>query len=74
MQLQISMRSETEMATRLLEKDIHEKQDLIICLRNQLDDVKGYNIEMHSKHQVRLFVCLAFISKHHKVITQCLVS
>ena len=51
-QLQISIRTETEMATRLLEKDIHEKQDMIIALRNQLDDVKGYNIEMHSKHQV----------------------
>lgn len=52
MQLQIGMRAETEMATRLLEKDVHEKQDLIVALRNQLDDVKGYNIEMHSKQQV----------------------
>ena len=40
------------MATRLLEKDVHEKQDVIIALRNQLSDVKGYNIEMHSKQQV----------------------
>lgn len=51
-QLQISLRTETEMATRLLEKDVHEKQDVIIALRNQLSDVKGYNIEMHSKQQV----------------------
>lgn len=46
------MRTETEMATRLLERDVHEKQDNIIALRNQLDDVKGYNIEVNSKLQV----------------------
>ncbi|KAF6016799.1 RUFY2 [Bugula neritina] len=62
-QLQISLRAETEMATRLLEKDVHEKQDLIIALRNQLDDVKGYNIEMHSKHQL-------LESKHKEKMTE----
>ncbi|XP_067935312.1 RUN and FYVE domain-containing protein 2-like [Watersipora subatra] len=51
-QQQINMRAETEMATRLLEKDVHEKQDLVIALRNQLDDVKGFNIELNSKHQL----------------------
>lgn len=46
------MRTETEMATRLLERDIHSKQDDIIALRNQLGEVKGYNIEVNSKLQV----------------------
>ena len=53
LQLQISMKQENEMAQRLLEKDIHEKQDSIIALRKQLDDIKAINLEMYNKLQVR---------------------
>lgn len=57
------MRTETEMATRLLERDIHEKQDNIIALRNQLDGVKGYNIEVNSKMQVKSNMVLARLNQ-----------
>ena len=51
-QLQISLKQEMEVAVRLLEKDIHEKQDSIVSLRKQLDDIKAINIELYSKQQV----------------------
>ena len=50
--MQISMKLEVEMALRLLEKDIHEKQDSVIALRKQLDEIKTINIEMYTKMQV----------------------
>lgn len=37
---------------KLLEKDIHEKQDTIISLRKQLEDIKLINLEMYRKLQV----------------------
>ncbi|XP_052773317.1 RUN and FYVE domain-containing protein 2-like isoform X1 [Mya arenaria] len=49
MELQISMKQEIEMALQLLEKDIHEKQDTIIGLRKQLEDVKNINLQMYDK-------------------------
>ena len=52
MELQISMKQEIEVAMRILEKDIHEKQDTMISLRKQLEDIKGINLEMYQKLQV----------------------
>ena len=52
MELQIGMKQEVEMAMRLLEKDIHEKQDSIVILRKQLDDIKAINLEMYNKLKV----------------------
>ncbi|XP_053392924.1 RUN and FYVE domain-containing protein 2-like isoform X3 [Mercenaria mercenaria] len=49
LELQISMKQEIEMALQLLEKDIHEKQDSIIGLRKQLEDVKNINLQMYEK-------------------------
>ncbi|CAG5075789.1 Similar to Rufy2: RUN and FYVE domain-containing protein 2 (Mus musculus) [Cotesia congregata] len=49
--LQVSMKSEMEVAMKLLEKDIHEKQDTIISLRRQLEDIKLINLEMYKKLQ-----------------------
>ena len=54
LQLQISMKQEIEMALQLLEKDIHEKQDSIIGLRKQLEDVKNINLQMYEKLEVRI--------------------
>lgn len=48
----MSMKSEMEVAMKLLEKDIHEKQDTIISLRRQLDEIKLINLEMYKKLQV----------------------
>ncbi|XP_017967305.1 protein RUFY3 isoform X3 [Drosophila navojoa] len=49
--LQISLKAESDMAMKLLEKDIHEKQDTIVSLRRQLDDIKQINLEMYRKLQ-----------------------
>ncbi|XP_060572577.1 RUN and FYVE domain-containing protein 2-like isoform X2 [Ruditapes philippinarum] len=49
LELQIGMKQEIEMALQLLEKDIHEKQDSIIGLRKQLEDVKNINLQMYDK-------------------------
>lgn len=46
------MKAESEMASKLLEKDIHEKQDTIISLRKQLEDIKDINLEMYQKLMV----------------------
>ncbi|XP_017759449.1 PREDICTED: RUN and FYVE domain-containing protein 2 isoform X2 [Eufriesea mexicana] len=51
LELQISMESEMEVAMKLLEKDIHEKQDVIISLQRQLDEIKSINLEMYKKLQ-----------------------
>lgn len=48
----MSLKAETEMAMKLLEKDIHEKQDTIVSLRRQLEDIKQINLEMYNKLQV----------------------
>jgi len=39
---------------KLMEKDVHEKQDTIISLRRQLEDIKIINLEMYRKLQVNL--------------------
>lgn len=51
------MKSEKEVAMKLLEKDIHDKQDTIISLRRQLDDIKQINLEMYKKLQVNKYTC-----------------
>ena len=42
--MQINMRKEIETAMKLMERDLHEKQDTLIVLRQQLTDVKVNNI------------------------------
>ncbi|XP_057660842.1 protein RUFY3 isoform X3 [Diorhabda carinulata] len=51
LEMQMCMKAEMEVAMKLLEKDIHEKQDTIISLRRQLDDIKLINLEMYKKLQ-----------------------
>ncbi|XP_028133677.1 RUN and FYVE domain-containing protein 2 isoform X2 [Diabrotica virgifera virgifera] len=51
LEIQMCMKAEMEVAMKLLEKDIHEKQDTIISLRRQLDDIKLINLEMYKKLQ-----------------------
>lgn len=43
-----------EVAMKLLEKESREKQENIVSLRKQLDDIKMINLEMYKKLQVRL--------------------
>lgn len=50
------LKAEMEVAMKLLEKDIHDKQDTIVSLRRQLDDIKLINLEMYRKLQVIDFI------------------
>lgn len=52
--VQVGMKHEIELAMKLLEKDIHEKQDTLISLRQQLEEVKAINVEMYQKLQVKV--------------------
>ena len=65
------MKAETEMAMKLLEKDVHEKQDTIISLRGQLEDIKDINLEMYTKLQV--LVVLSTIIDRFKLIVISIV-
>ena len=47
-----------EVAMKLLEKDVNEKQLQIGSLRDQLEDIKSLNFEMYTKLQVCKFLCI----------------
>ncbi|KAK1804517.1 hypothetical protein P4O66_020522 [Electrophorus voltai] len=51
LELQVGLKQEMEVAMKLLEKDIHEKQDTLAALRQQLDQVKSLNLNMYNKAQ-----------------------
>ncbi|XP_045140362.1 RUN and FYVE domain-containing protein 1 isoform X4 [Echinops telfairi] len=51
LELQIGMKTEMEIAMKLLEKDTHEKQDTLVALRQQLEEVKAINLQMFRKVQ-----------------------
>ena len=40
-----------DVALRLLEKDLQDKTDLLASVRQQLDEIKGMNIELQNKLQ-----------------------
>ncbi|XP_034113470.1 RUN and FYVE domain-containing protein 2 isoform X4 [Drosophila albomicans] len=66
LKLQVSLKAESDMAMKLLEKDIHEKQDTIVSLRRQLDDIKQINLEMYRKLQD----CNASLSHKTELMTK----
>ncbi|XP_078406935.1 RUN and FYVE domain-containing protein 1 [Cetorhinus maximus] len=49
LELQMSLKQEMEIAMKLLEKDTHEKQDTLVALRQQLEEVKAINLQMFHK-------------------------
>lgn len=51
--MQMSLKAEMEVAMKLLEKESREKQENIVSLQKQLDDIKMINLEMYKKLQVR---------------------
>uniref|UniRef100_A0A4W3H879 RUN and FYVE domain containing 1 n=1 Tax=Callorhinchus milii TaxID=7868 RepID=A0A4W3H879_CALMI len=53
LELQESLKQEMEIAMKLLEKDTHEKQDTLVALRQQLEEVKAINLQMCHKSHVR---------------------
>lgn len=46
------MRQEMELAMKMLEKDVCEKQDALVSLRQQLDDLRALKHELAFKLQV----------------------
>lgn len=53
LEIQISMRQEMELAMKMLEKDVCEKQDALVSLRQQLDDLRALKHELAFKLQVQ---------------------
>ncbi|XP_028661416.1 protein RUFY3 isoform X10 [Erpetoichthys calabaricus] len=51
LEVQIGMKQEMELSMKMLEKDICEKQDALVALRQQLDDLKTLNQELSHKSQ-----------------------
>lgn len=51
LEIQISIRQEMELAMKMLEKDVCEKQDALVCLRQQLDDLRALKHELAFKLQ-----------------------
>lgn len=52
LKLQVSLKAETDVAMKLLEKHLREKEETITSLRLQLDQIKQINLEMYRKLQV----------------------
>lgn len=52
LKLQVSLKAETDVAMKLLEKHLRDKEDTISSLRLQLDQIKQINLEMYRKLQV----------------------
>lgn len=52
LELQIGMKQEMEVAMRLLEKDVHEKQETVMTLRKQMEEIKAINNELRAKLEV----------------------
>lgn len=59
----MSLKAEMEVAMKLLEKESREKQENIVSLRIQLDDIKMINLEMYRKLQVRHITKVMYIIK-----------
>ncbi|XP_015716971.1 protein RUFY3 isoform X3 [Coturnix japonica] len=51
LEAQIGMRQEMELAMKMLEKDVSEKQDALVALRQQLDDLRALKHELSFKLQ-----------------------
>ncbi|XP_076021333.1 protein RUFY3 isoform X8 [Genypterus blacodes] len=51
LEVQIGMKQEMELSMKMLEKDICEKQDALVELRQQLEDLHGINQQLTHKSQ-----------------------
>lgn len=61
LKLQVSLKAETDVAMKLMEKHLRDKEDTITSLRLQLDQIKQINLEMYRKLQVRIIYLICFI-------------
>lgn len=62
LEVQIGMKQEMELSMKMLEKDICEKQDALVELRQQLDDLRAINQQLSHKSQVRMHFCVLKVS------------
>jgi len=53
LEVQIGMKQEMELSMKMLEKDVCEKQDALVELREQLEDLRVINQQLSHKSQVR---------------------
>lgn len=51
LEVQIGMKQEMELSMKMLEKDVCEKQDALVELRQQLDDLRAINQQLGHKSQ-----------------------
>ncbi|XP_071403354.1 protein RUFY3 isoform X2 [Centroberyx affinis] len=51
LEVQIGMKQEMELSMKMLEKDVCEKQDALVELRQQLDDLRSLNQQLTHKSQ-----------------------
>ncbi|RXM99605.1 RUN and FYVE domain-containing protein 1 [Acipenser ruthenus] len=66
LELQVGMKQEMELAMKLLAKDTHDKQDTLVALRQQLDEVKTINLQMFNKAQS----AEGLVQQKNEIITQ----
>ncbi|MGH0116775.1 UNVERIFIED_CONTAM: hypothetical protein FKN15_051501 [Acipenser sinensis] len=66
LELQVGMKQEMELAMKLLAKDTHDKQDTLVALRQQLDEVKTINLQMFNKAQS----AESLVQQKNEIITQ----
>ncbi len=55
------MKQEMELSMKMLEKDICEKHDALVELRQQLDEIRILNHELSTKSQVCLNYLFSYI-------------
>lgn len=70
---QVARLEEMEMAMSLMEKDVHEKQDTIVSLRQQIEDVKKINLDLYQKLRVSKYLFsltdrFSTVSKHIRLL------
>ncbi|PAA66476.1 hypothetical protein BOX15_Mlig015040g1, partial [Macrostomum lignano] len=53
LQRQIRERTDLELAVRLLERDVHDKQDSLVTLRRQLEEIKTLSLDLSAKLRER---------------------
>lgn len=56
LEVQIGMKQEMELSMKMLEKDICEKQDALVELRQQVEDLRAINQQLIHKSQVLLML------------------
>lgn len=71
LEVQIGMKQEMELSMKMLEKDICEKQDALVELRQQLEDLRAINQQLSHKLQVSHFPYKNNTNKNNNIPRLC---